>query len=461
MQEKAKHLQDKVVRKEEKKQAKEKQKVQYERENKRDENSSSAHPSRESNKVIIDNEIYEPTNIQLDQEQADIARQQYLVPVGFGLVALINSFGYWVFRKNMLTSKERLRVLSKTVADNYQQVAKESDIKTNKDEQSTNKKEAYLKNYPLHYAVAQGDLGKVKEILQSKTVEVDDKDHNNFTPLHIAVGRENHNIVIELLQHGADPNTQDDEGSTPMHSAAEGNNLKLLNAASGIVNEDRELLLVASNQEHPQEVEIWLQHLKQFAEEPDCRKKIYKKLVKLAIKNTCFFIERKLEEDKKQKLENEVNFDKEKKRKEILTEAKTASDKMKEEGLVNSPDENVHAEIKIVSNIYEFNKRQGKLSFLSILKNFCLLRSRKEHYIGISKLACGPCQESSYGEETIQAQIEQSTMPTATGITPEFDETIRRLAHEQDKLITEMLEEFLAAYLEQNEKKSSSIKKKS
>ncbi|CAG8670537.1 5379_t:CDS:2 [Cetraspora pellucida] len=78
MQEKAKHLQDKAVRKEEKKQAKEKQKVQHERENERDESSSSTHPSRESNKVIIDNEIYEPTNIQLDPEQVDIARQQYL-----------------------------------------------------------------------------------------------------------------------------------------------------------------------------------------------------------------------------------------------------------------------------------------------------------------------------------------------------------------------------------------------
>ena len=53
------------------------------------------------------------------------------------------------------------------------------------------------------------------------------------------------------------------------------------------------------------------------------------------------------------------------------------------------------------------------------------------------------------------------TIYFGTKVTPEFDETIRRLAHEQKKLITEMLEEFLAAYLEQNEKKSSSIKKKS
>ncbi|CAG8732277.1 14897_t:CDS:2, partial [Racocetra fulgida] len=52
------------------------------------------------------------------------------------------------------------------------------------------------------------------------------------------------------------------------------------------------------------------------------------------------------------------------------------------------------------------------------------------------------------------------TVYFGTKVTPEFDEAIRRLAHEQDKLITEMLEEFLAAYLEQ-QKKSSPTRKKS
>ena len=55
-------------------------------------------------------------------------------------------------------------------------------------------------------------------------------------------------------------------------------------------------------------------------------------------------------------------------------------------------DEGVHAEIKITNDIYEFNKRQGKLGLTSILKNFLLLRGRKEYYIGLSKLTCAPCQ---------------------------------------------------------------------
>ncbi|KLL05004.1 MAG: hypothetical protein MRERV_7c041 [Mycoplasmataceae bacterium RV_VA103A] len=306
------------------------------------------------------------------------------------------------------------------------------------------------------------------------------------------------------------------------------------------------MFLVASNQEQPQGAEVWIQHLKQFVEVPNNQAENYKCLLELAIKNTYFFIEEKWAQKGKKKtapepleeeiitnefrkkiisywkrVENEVNFEKEKERKEILAEAKKVSDKMKEERLTNSPEweylvflddvniitkalrernlnpkllqnyhfilgkEDVHAEIKIANDIYEFNKGQGKLNFLSILKNFCLLRPRKEYYIGISKLTCGPCQatlnllnkrlgwvlqfgfrgshgatygsnwkipenisnefsqvitsefkskllpnklrettseinykglkESSYREEIIQAQIEQSTMPGTSG----------------------------------------------
>jgi hypothetical protein len=46
-----------------------------------------------------------------------------------------------------------------------------------------------------------------------------------------------------------------------------------------------------------------------------------------------------------------------------------------------------------------------------------------------------------------------------TKVTPEFDETLRRLAHEQGKLMTEMLEEFLKAYLEKQERKNKNKKK--
>lgn len=81
MQEKFNHFQSKASKKEYKVQQQSEQQVkkdQYEEwENEQEEvveSSSNTCPSRK----IIDNEIYEITNIQLDPEQVDIARQQYL-----------------------------------------------------------------------------------------------------------------------------------------------------------------------------------------------------------------------------------------------------------------------------------------------------------------------------------------------------------------------------------------------
>jgi ankyrin repeat protein len=103
-----------------------------------------------------------------------------------------------------------------------------SDVKVVKTERFANEKKVYIEKYPLHYASSEGDLEKVKEFLKKEAVEINEKDHNSFTPLHIAAGQNHWDIVIELLQHGADPNAQDDEGNTPMHLAAEGNDLKIL-----------------------------------------------------------------------------------------------------------------------------------------------------------------------------------------------------------------------------------------
>jgi hypothetical protein len=50
------------------------------------------------------------------------------------------------------------------------------------------------------------------------------------------------------------------------------------------------------------------------------------------------------------------------------------------------------------------------------------------------------------------------TVYFGTKVTPEFDETIRRLAHEKQCLITEMLEQYEQAYLRAEENKVKSKK---
>src|SRR5436309_68529 len=79
-------------------------------------------------------------------------------------------------------------------------------VKVRKPVDENDEKQNYIKKYPLHYAVSQGDLKKVAELLQDQTIGIDSRDHNIFTPLHIAVGQDHCDIVIKLLVHGADPN---------------------------------------------------------------------------------------------------------------------------------------------------------------------------------------------------------------------------------------------------------------
>jgi hypothetical protein len=52
------------------------------------------------------------------------------------------------------------------------------------------------------------------------------------------------------------------------------------------------------------------------------------------------------------------------------------------------------------------------------------------------------------------------TIHFATKVTPEFDNTVRQLAQQKGRLITEMLEEILTVYLEQEAKQNKNKAKK-
>lgn len=74
----------------------------------------------------------------------------------------------------------------------------------------------------LHIASDQGDLDRVKELID-KGYNVNAFDEVlNITPLHYAVRNENFEIVKFLLQNGADVNAHDEEhiGETPLGDVA-------------------------------------------------------------------------------------------------------------------------------------------------------------------------------------------------------------------------------------------------
>ncbi len=70
----------------------------------------------------------------------------------------------------------------------------------------------------LHYAVQGGEVATV-ELLLEKGLEVDVRDDDNNTPLLVAASCGNIPMVRFLMSHGADPQSQDKFGNTPVSCA--------------------------------------------------------------------------------------------------------------------------------------------------------------------------------------------------------------------------------------------------
>jgi ankyrin repeat protein len=85
---------------------------------------------------------------------------------------------------------------------------------------------------PMHLAVEYGNQEGI-EMLFAKGADVNAKDKDGSTPLHLA---DNQDVVKLLLVKGADVNAKDKDGSTPLHLADNEDVVKLLLAKGADVN---------------------------------------------------------------------------------------------------------------------------------------------------------------------------------------------------------------------------------
>lgn len=73
----------------------------------------------------------------------------------------------------------------------------------------------------LFDAAQTGDAVAAKEALEKRTLLVMARDHNNFTPLHIAARNGHNNVVHVLLEYNAAVDDLDRQCYTPLHQAAQ------------------------------------------------------------------------------------------------------------------------------------------------------------------------------------------------------------------------------------------------
>jgi len=86
----------------------------------------------------------------------------------------------------------------------------------------------WMEREALHFAAADGDLSKVKELIQHG-FDLNAFDDLSWTPLHHAVKEEKYDVVEYLLAAGADVNAHEEEkiGETPLGEVAANCKLKM------------------------------------------------------------------------------------------------------------------------------------------------------------------------------------------------------------------------------------------
>jgi ankyrin repeat protein len=80
----------------------------------------------------------------------------------------------------------------------------------------------------IHDAAADGDLEKVRALLQDDPNLVFDKDKNGYTPLHWAAKNGHADVAKLLLANKAESNAKTNIGWTPLHEASEGGHKDLV-----------------------------------------------------------------------------------------------------------------------------------------------------------------------------------------------------------------------------------------
>jgi len=114
---------------------------------------------------------------------------------------------------------------------------------------------------PLHVAAEYG-YSEIVEVLLEHGAAPNIREKYGDTPLHYAAMFGNSKVVEVLLEHGADPNARDDYGATPLHYAAAFDYPKIVELLhkKDLSDYDATPLQAAAEFNYPEVVKLLLEH---------------------------------------------------------------------------------------------------------------------------------------------------------------------------------------------------------
>lgn len=87
---------------------------------------------------------------------------------------------------------------------------------------------AHTKNstYILHMVAEKGDISLLEKLVEKgNNLDLNPRDNKNSTPLQLAIENDHPELATKLIQLGADINTQDNDGNSPLYTCAARNDL--------------------------------------------------------------------------------------------------------------------------------------------------------------------------------------------------------------------------------------------
>lgn len=126
----------------------------------------------------------------------------------------------------------------------------------------------------MHAAIAQSDIREVKRILKGP-VNINQRDKQLQTPLHIAAASDNLEMLLLLIDKGADVNAVDKNSWSPLHVACNSGSMKAafvlleqprINPSIGSINASTPFHYIVRCKPSPDTQEFYLRLLQKFVE---------------------------------------------------------------------------------------------------------------------------------------------------------------------------------------------------